>query len=817
MTTTISRQAHNDDPDKFERLFQLGITYIQALSGKVWTDYNTHDPGVTILEQVCFALTDLIYRCDFDVQDVLANQYGIIDYERLGLAAHDTIFAPPPQTGADYERYLNSNIPELERVWFQPDEGHPYSGLYQVSGLLQRFYRQRSTNQQVDSTQSKPFDHASVARAIRLAYYSVRGLNEDIENVTISGEHEVVLHARIELSDEENDANHIAAYVYQYTSQWLRERNSDDVSVLLESLLSISSVVSVADLELVPYQPAGQSDSQPSLPKHASLIMPENQTKIGITLIQNQHALSLDAADIMIQIEQIREISTATKQQSKSWYELPTGQYRKFNSYESIQTLFPRNYQLATKLINRYDPKSQAERHQLRSYLLLFDQLMANFCEDINQLPTLYSIDYQGLASYQHHELDDNEFLSIGNHYPRDISESLKSLQQHFDPYPQRKGRIFDYLIALYGERFPDAFHRAFNPYYSDEELEQRLLALKQRYIQHIATITNQRGIGDNLLDHKHRGGYCQRLGMLLGMMGNDNIQLSRQSASVSPTITEYLLNVVSDKDYRSSDIGKTALFELQAAVEPLMTSLPEPNQIEPLSIQQKRQLRASVYAISGQTMPESLLQFGVDHRRYQILRNGQEGEFRLLFDMGGDEPQRWLYIAKYNRHDKLLRFCEWLQAWLIELNQRSETLYVVEPLTLRNVAADSPETNSNNNQPEGSTLQNQQSTQDIDDLANRLCIVLPGFTARHQNSLFQQQTEKLIRDNTPAHLCIQVLWLDFYSFYEFENRYHSWRKAKANVLDTPTNELQRHCDDASRQLREILNQPHVASEALLL
>ncbi|WP_112477906.1 hypothetical protein [Vibrio variabilis] len=396
MTTTISRQAHNDDPDKFERLFQLGITYIQALSGKVWTDYNTHDPGVTILEQVCFALTDLIYRCDFDVQDVLANQYGIIDYERLGLVAHDTIFAPPPQTGADYERYLNSNIPELEKIWFQPDEEYPYSGLYQVSGLLQRFYRQRSTNQQAISAQSKPLDHASVARAIRVAYYSVRGLNEDIENVTISGEHEVALRAHIELSDEENDANHIAAYVYQATSQWLRERNSDDVSVLLESLLSISSVVSVSDLELVPYQPANDGDSQPSLPKHASLIMPENQTEIGITLIQNQHALSLDAADIMIQIEQIREISTATQQQSESWYELPTGQYRQLNSYESIQTLFPRNYQLATKLINRYDPKSQAERHQLRSYLLLFDQLMANFCEDINQLPTLYSIDYQG-------------------------------------------------------------------------------------------------------------------------------------------------------------------------------------------------------------------------------------------------------------------------------------------------------------------------------------------------------------------------------------------------------------------------------------
>ena len=29
------------------------------LCGDQWSDFNSHDPGITILEQLCFALTEL--------------------------------------------------------------------------------------------------------------------------------------------------------------------------------------------------------------------------------------------------------------------------------------------------------------------------------------------------------------------------------------------------------------------------------------------------------------------------------------------------------------------------------------------------------------------------------------------------------------------------------------------------------------------------------------------------------------------------------------------------------------------------------------
>lgn len=49
----------------FESLKAEGLAYIQQYGGKDWTNLNASDPGVTILEQVCYALTELGYCNDF--------------------------------------------------------------------------------------------------------------------------------------------------------------------------------------------------------------------------------------------------------------------------------------------------------------------------------------------------------------------------------------------------------------------------------------------------------------------------------------------------------------------------------------------------------------------------------------------------------------------------------------------------------------------------------------------------------------------------------------------------------------------------------
>jgi hypothetical protein len=57
----------------WQQLRTAGIEHIENLGSDIWTDYNLHDPGITILEVLCYALTDLGYRTNFDIKDILAR------------------------------------------------------------------------------------------------------------------------------------------------------------------------------------------------------------------------------------------------------------------------------------------------------------------------------------------------------------------------------------------------------------------------------------------------------------------------------------------------------------------------------------------------------------------------------------------------------------------------------------------------------------------------------------------------------------------------------------------------------------------------
>ena len=68
----IGTLIHPDTLD-FNYLRQHGIQKIEKLAGALWTDYNAHDPGITILEYLCFGLLDLNYRTTLPVEDVTSD------------------------------------------------------------------------------------------------------------------------------------------------------------------------------------------------------------------------------------------------------------------------------------------------------------------------------------------------------------------------------------------------------------------------------------------------------------------------------------------------------------------------------------------------------------------------------------------------------------------------------------------------------------------------------------------------------------------------------------------------------------------------
>ena len=69
----IHKKTGQPDVTDFQVLQKSAIETIQQLAGNIWTDYNEHDPGVTIMEALNYALTELDYKCSFPLEDYLTG------------------------------------------------------------------------------------------------------------------------------------------------------------------------------------------------------------------------------------------------------------------------------------------------------------------------------------------------------------------------------------------------------------------------------------------------------------------------------------------------------------------------------------------------------------------------------------------------------------------------------------------------------------------------------------------------------------------------------------------------------------------------
>jgi len=68
----LQKQPTLKPAEDFYRLRREGIAFIEQMGSRWWTDYNAHDPGITILDALCYAITDLAYRIGWDIKDLLA-------------------------------------------------------------------------------------------------------------------------------------------------------------------------------------------------------------------------------------------------------------------------------------------------------------------------------------------------------------------------------------------------------------------------------------------------------------------------------------------------------------------------------------------------------------------------------------------------------------------------------------------------------------------------------------------------------------------------------------------------------------------------
>lgn len=145
-----------------------------------WTDFNAHDPGLTLIELLCFALTDLGYRVGLPLEELLGS--GVQDLVRPAL------FAAPPVSIEDFRRLLLDQVEGLGNLWLRP-RGN--TGLHDIR-----------LHPQLPLPGVHPGSRPSYRRLIeraRRVWERHRPLCEDIGSIRVLQPRRVVVRARVRI------------------------------------------------------------------------------------------------------------------------------------------------------------------------------------------------------------------------------------------------------------------------------------------------------------------------------------------------------------------------------------------------------------------------------------------------------------------------------------------------------------------------------------------------------------------------------------------------------------------------------------------
>lgn len=115
---TISKILPPGTDLNFDKLREEGIAHIEKLAGKIWTDYNLHDPGITILELLCYAITDLGYRIDHPVEDLVAEEENNSSAMQQKFFSAKKILTTCPLTEFDYRKIM-IDLDGVRNAWFR--------------------------------------------------------------------------------------------------------------------------------------------------------------------------------------------------------------------------------------------------------------------------------------------------------------------------------------------------------------------------------------------------------------------------------------------------------------------------------------------------------------------------------------------------------------------------------------------------------------------------------------------------------------------------------------------------------------------------
>lgn len=535
---TISREEYSSPSMQYRFLLQQGISYAQKFSGGIWTDYNHHDPGVTFLEQLCYALTDLGYRTQFDIQDILLHGTDSFDtVSQNALFGPSRAFPCDPFTVIDYRRLLIDRVKLVRNAWVTPVKDDPagYQGLYRILVQCREDMR--------------PEEKAAVSVAVSEVFHSHRNFCHDLKEVVLMEEDVISFSGRIFLAPD-GFGELVLAQITARLDQFLNPevalihpesllesgRRPEEVfegplpmfgyidpgalpprvsaiyiSQIRDLILETEGVLEIEDLVVYKNGIRVYDDAIAFEENRFPVVWNKLEAYAGewqrFHFMKDQVSYEIDPVSALQLFQSLSSSTKGLYLKRIKYEESPhrgTFPEREIQAYYSIQRELPDTYGLTeNSLPSAASARRRAQASQLKAYLVFFEQIMANYLAQLSHTRKLFSIDDNSGQTYYYQIPEDIPVFEqlLPGVDKEAYKQALHQIHAELDNYPDRRKRMLAHLLARFGERFPGALLQRFS--FRQESSESKdtdleTLDAMARVLTHVIPLNRHRALGFN-------------------------------------------------------------------------------------------------------------------------------------------------------------------------------------------------------------------------------------------------------------------------------------------------------------------------------
>ncbi len=461
---TLPKNVATGDDLDFSFLRKMGQEYIEQLASDLWTDYNTHDPGITILEMLAYAITDLGARLEMPLENILAPEDE--NSPSIGEQFFNAIQILPskPVTEADY-RKIFIDIKGVKNCWlkqyrktvfvdsknnrlsYNSDDFQDIDDAFKTDFQLQGLY---SVLVDFDDFDPDEFPDETAVSAekekifeeIKTRYHANRNLCEDLVDISEVKTHPIAVCASIELhpeADEELVHAKVLRTIDNYFSPSLKFYSlkqmfgkgytSDEIfdgpvlengfldaqelknaelrtevrlSDIMNLIMNIDGVKVIREIIVKDcHKPGDEGESWVICVEDGK--KPVRCPDSAYSYYKSVLPVNVNHKKVEVYLDEMEKAAKAEQEQARFDMEpeIPVGEFLNTGETTTIQNDFPDTYGIGPNgLPSRVGKARKAQAKQLKGYLLFFDQVLASYFTHLGKVKDLLSVDNKLKETY---------------------------------------------------------------------------------------------------------------------------------------------------------------------------------------------------------------------------------------------------------------------------------------------------------------------------------------------------------------------------------------------------------------------------------